>query len=84
MGHDISDLRKSSGQNWRFSPDSEWLFSPGSNIIVNFRCCGYHYYGGYMDYIKGLPLAPHRCRSAPHQLPLATAVCIPKLGNPWA
>ncbi|MCI6352308.1 MAG: hypothetical protein MR837_02665 [Firmicutes bacterium] len=28
-----------------------------------------------MDYIKGLPLAPHRCRSAPHQLPLATAVC---------
>ena len=29
-----------------------------------------------MDYIKGLPLAPHRCRSAPHQLPLATAVCI--------
>ena len=29
-----------------------------------------------MDYIKGLPTAPHRCRSAPHQLPLATAVCI--------
>ena len=28
-----------------------------------------------MDHIKGLPLAPHRCRSAPHQLPLATAVC---------
>ena len=44
-------------------------------LIVNFRCCGYHYYGGYMDYIKGLPLAPHRCRSAPHQLPLAAAVC---------
>ncbi|MDD7000568.1 MAG: DUF4368 domain-containing protein, partial [Oscillibacter sp.] len=45
-------------------------------LIVNFRCCGYHYYGGYVDYIKGLPLAPHRCRSAPHQLPLATAVCM--------
>ena len=43
-------------------------------LIVNFRCCGYHYYGGYMDYIKGLPLAPHRCRSAPHQLPLAMAI----------
>ena len=28
-----------------------------------------------MDYIKGLPLAPHRCRSVPHQLPLATGVC---------
>ena len=28
-----------------------------------------------MDYIKGLPLAPHCCRSAPHQLPLVTAVC---------
>ena len=29
-----------------------------------------------MDYIKSLPLPPPRCRSAPHQLPLATAVCI--------
>jgi len=29
-----------------------------------------------MDYIKRLPLAPHRCRSTPHRLPLATAVCI--------
>ena len=28
-----------------------------------------------MDYIKSLPLPPPRCRSAPHQLPLATAVC---------
>lgn len=40
-----------------------------------FRCRGYHYYEGFVDYIKRLPLAPHRCRSAPHQLPLATAVC---------
>lgn len=40
-----------------------------------FRCRGYHYYEGFVDYIKRLPLAPHRCRSAPHRLPLATAVC---------
>lgn len=29
-----------------------------------------------MDYIKTLPLPPPRCRSAPHQLPPASAVCI--------
>lgn len=28
-----------------------------------------------MDYIKTLPLPPPRCRSAPHQLPPASAVC---------
>ena len=44
-------------------------------LIVNFRCCGYHYYEGYMGYIKTLPLPPPRCRSVPHQLPPASAVC---------
>ena len=28
-----------------------------------------------MGYIKTLPLPPPRCRSAPHQLPPASAVC---------
>ena len=28
-----------------------------------------------MGYIKTLPLLPPRCRSAPHQLPPASAVC---------
>ena len=31
-------------------------------LIMNFRCCGYHYYGGYMDYIKRLPLATAACK----------------------
>ena len=35
-----------------------------------FRRRGYHYYEEFTDYIKLLPLAPHRCRSAPRQLPL--------------
>ena len=42
-----------------------------------FRRRGYHYYEEFTDYIKLLPLAPHRCRSAPRQLPLTTAVCTP-------
>lgn len=29
-----------------------------------------------MGYIKTLPLPPPRCRSVPHQLPPASAVCI--------
>lgn len=28
-----------------------------------------------MGYIKTLPLPPPRCRSVPHQLPPASAVC---------
>ena len=28
-----------------------------------------------MDYIERLPLEPLGCHSAPHQLPLSTAVC---------
>jgi len=42
---------------------------------VYFRCCGYHYYEGKFNYIKPLPLSPHRCRWSPHQLPLVTAIC---------
>ena len=26
-------------------------------LIVNFRCCGYHHYGEYLDYIKLLVAA---------------------------
>jgi hypothetical protein len=47
--------------------------------MVNFRRSGYYHYGGFEDYINcllPLPLPPHRCRLAPHQLPLAAAICI--------
>ena len=46
--------------------------------MVNFRRSGYYHYGGFEDYINcllPLPLPPHRCRLAPHQLPLAAAIC---------
>lgn len=50
--------------------------------MVNFRRSGYYHYGGFEDYINcllPLPLPPHRCRLAPHQLPLAAAICIQDL-----
>ena len=42
---------------------------------MNFCFRRYRYYEGFITYIKTLPLSPRCCRSAPHQLPLATAVC---------